>query len=149
MGDENPSFSATHVIEYDYRRSVGAALGRFFSDLRDHKIIGSRGSSGRVTVPPTDYDPETGAAVDDFVEVGPSGTVTSWAWVNTPRARHPLAHPFAWALIQLEGADTGLLHAVDAGSESAMKTGLRVRPRWRAESKGEIHDIECFEPEGS
>jgi uncharacterized OB-fold protein len=28
-----------------------------------------------------------------------------------------------------------------------MRTGMRVRPRWRAERKGEIRDIECFEPE--
>ena len=28
-----------------------------------------------------------------------------------------------------------------------MRTGMRVRPRWRAETKGEIRDIACFEPE--
>jgi hypothetical protein len=26
---------------------------------------------------------------------------------------------------------------------------MRVRPRWRAERVGHIHDIECFELEGS
>jgi hypothetical protein len=30
-----------------------------------------------------------------------------------------------------------------------MKTGLRVRPRWRAQTIGEIRDIECFEPEAT
>jgi uncharacterized OB-fold protein len=47
----------------------------------------------------------------------------------------------------LDGADTSLLHVVDAADESALSTGLRVRPRWRAETRGEILDIECFEPE--
>jgi uncharacterized OB-fold protein len=28
-----------------------------------------------------------------------------------------------------------------------MRSGMRVRPRWRAETRGEIGDIECFEPE--
>jgi hypothetical protein len=28
-----------------------------------------------------------------------------------------------------------------------MRTGLRVKPRWRSETKGEIGDIACFEPE--
>jgi uncharacterized OB-fold protein len=94
-----------------------------------------------------EHDPETSEPTGEFVEVGPSGTVTSWAWVHAPRECHPLERPFAWALIRLDGADTALLHAVDAGSEAKLATGLRVRPRWRAERKGEIHDIECFEPE--
>jgi hypothetical protein len=29
-----------------------------------------------------------------------------------------------------------------------MSTGMRVTPRWRAVTRGEIHDIECFVPEG-
>jgi uncharacterized OB-fold protein len=64
-----------------------------------------------------------------------------------PLAGQPLAHPFAWALIRLDGADTAMLHAVDAGSEANMKTGMRVRARWRAERDGRIQDIECFEAE--
>jgi len=78
--------------------------------------------------------------------VGPGGAITSWSWVSQPRAKHPLSRPFAWALIRLDGADTALLHAVDAGSESRVRTGMRVVPRWRAETRGEIGDIECFEP---
>jgi hypothetical protein len=39
-----------------------------------------------------------------------------------------------------------MLHAVDAGSAAAMRTGLRVRPRWSANRVGSIRDIACFEP---
>jgi uncharacterized OB-fold protein len=56
--------------------------------------------------------------------------------------------PFAWALIQLDGADTSLVHAVDAGDEAAMSTGMRVKVRWADEREGSINDIACFEPEG-
>jgi uncharacterized OB-fold protein len=100
-----------------------------------------------VLVPPLEYDPVTGEALHEFVEVGPGGVVTTWAWVVTPRAKHPLDRPFAWALVRPDGADTAFLHAVDAGDPARMRTGLRVRPRWRAERVGSIRDIECFEPE--
>jgi uncharacterized OB-fold protein len=30
-----------------------------------------------------------------------------------------------------------------------MRTGMRVRARWRNEREGSIRDIECFEPEGA
>jgi len=143
---DRPALTATHVLEYTYRRSVGPVLGRFFGELRERKIIGTLTPEGRVLVPPAESDPETGEATGGFVEVGPGGVVTTWAWVSRPRAVQPLDGPFAWALIRLDGADTAMLHAVDAGSESAMRSGMRVRPRWRAETVGEIHDIVCFEP---
>ena len=99
-------------------------------------------------VPPQEYDPETGEATSgDFVHVGPGGVVTTWAGSREPRAKQPLDRPFAWALIRLDGADTAMLHAVDAGDIANMKTGMRVAPRWRDERVGHIHDIVCFEPE--
>lgn len=144
-----PRYSAEHVLRYDYRRSVGPVLARFFTELRDQKILGTQAPDGRVFVPPVEYDPETGEALDELIEVGPAGTVTSWAWVHEPRAQHPFDRPFAWALIQLDGATTSLVHAVDADGPEAMKTGMRVKCRWSAERIGRIRDIECFEPESA
>src|SRR5262249_1726014 len=53
---------------------------------------------------------------------------------------------FGWALIRLDGADTAMLHAVDAGSPAGMRTGMRVQPRWAGDRVGSIRDIACFEP---
>jgi len=102
-----------------------------------------------VICPPLEYDPESGDAVDDLVEVGPGGTVTGWSWVTEPRAKHPLDHPFAWALVQLDGADTSMVHALDAPGIDAVQTGMRVQVRWADERTGHITDIACFEPEAS
>jgi uncharacterized OB-fold protein len=140
--------TAKHHLEYAYRRSVGPVLGRFFAELRERRLVGIRTQAGRVLVPPSEYDPATGESISgEFVPVGPGGVVTSWTWVTAPRPKQPLQHPFAFALIRLDGADTPMLHAVDAGSESRMRTGLRVKPRWRGEPKGELLDLACFEPE--
>ena len=146
---DSTALSALHVLEYPYTRTVGPVIGRFLGALRDRKIEGIRMKDGRVLVPPAEYDPATGEALSEFVDVGQAGVVKTWAWVNEPRPKHPLDRPFAWALIQLDGADTALLHAVDAGDESMMATGMRVSVRWRAATTAEITDIECFEPEAS
>ncbi len=145
---EASELCASHVLEYAYKRSLGTVLSRFFTELRDGRIVGIKTEQGKVLVPPSEYDPQTGnATTDEFVEVGPGGVVTSWAWVGQPRESHPLDRPFAFALIQLDKADTALMHVVDAGQESVMSSGMRVTPRWASEPEGRIQDIECFVPE--
>lgn len=146
MSDATESLTAAHQLAYTYKRSLGPVLGRFFTGLRDKQIHGIRTAAGKVLVPPREYDPETGDALEEMVAVADVGVVVSWAWVKAPRPSQPLAKPFAYALIRLDGADTPLLHAVDAGSEDTVRTGMRVKARWVDEPVGAISDIACFEP---
>jgi uncharacterized OB-fold protein len=141
--------SAPLDISFDYTRSLGPVLTRFMAGLAQRKILGSRGGDGRVYVPPVEYDPVTFAPPLELINVGPAGTVLTWSWQPEPREGQPLDRPFAWALIRLDGADTGLLHAVDAGAAATMHTGMRVRPRWADNPAGHITDIVCFESAGS
>ena len=136
-------------ISFDYTRSLGPTLSVFATALAKRRILGTRGWDGRVHAPPFEYDPVTGAPPDQFVEVGPGGTIVSWTWTDRPLDGQPLAHAFGWALIRLDGADTAMLHAVDAGSADRMRTGMRVRPRWAANGGNGITDIACFEPDAA
>ncbi len=141
------SLTAPYVMEFAYTRTLGPVLSDFFTGLRDGKILGIKTQDGRVMVPPQEYDPETSEDLSEMVEVKDTGVVTTWSWVEEPRAKHPLQKPFGWALIQLDGADTAMLHVVDAGSMDAMSTGMRVKARWADERVGYMTDIVCFEPE--
>jgi uncharacterized OB-fold protein len=141
-------FLAPYALDYTYRRSTGPVIGRFLSGLREGRIEGARTASGKVLVPPVEYDPASGEAIAGFVTVGEEGHVTTWAWVAEPRANQPLDRPFAWALIKLDGADTAMLHAVDANSQARMATGMRVKVRWAEARIGSIRDIACFVPCG-
>jgi uncharacterized OB-fold protein len=138
--------SAPLVLRFDYTRSLGPVLGAFMTGLRGARIQGSRGSDGRVHVPPVEYDPVTAEALTELVDVADTGVVTTWSWQPEPLEGQPLDRPFAWALVRLDGADTTLLHAVDAPHEE-LRAGLRVRARWAADRVGSIRDIACFEPE--
>jgi uncharacterized protein len=142
----NQPLRAPLEIGFDYTRSLGPTLSQFMAGLAGRRILGSRGSDGRVHAPPFEYDPVTLAPPDELLPVGPEGTVTTWSWAPEPLEGQPLEHPFAWALIRLDGADTAMLHAVDAGSAAAMRTGMRVRVRWADQPVGHIRDIACFEP---
>jgi uncharacterized OB-fold protein len=134
------------TLEFPYQRTTGPVMGAFLTGVRDGRILGGR-VGGRVLCPPLEYDPDTFAPVDpELVEVGPGGTVEAWTWVEHPTSRHPFDHPFAFALIRLDGADTPLVHAVDAGSIDAMATGMRVAAQYREERAGAVTDV-YFVPE--
>jgi uncharacterized OB-fold protein len=139
-----PPLSAPLKLSFDYTRSVGPVLGQFFTALREGRIVGVRGSDGRVHVPPAEYDPITYQPLREIVPVASVGTVVSWTWQPEPLEGQPLKRPFAWALIKLDGADTPLLHAIDAGSPESISTGARVAVHWADEPTGAITDIAYF-----
>ncbi len=139
-----PPLSAPLTLSFDYTRSVGPTLGKFFTALRGRRVLGVRGSDGRVHVPPPEYDPVTYEPLGEMVPVSSVGTVVSWTWQPEPLGGEPLDRPFAWALIKLDGADTPLVHAVDAGSPDAIESGARVHVHWADETVGAITDIAYF-----
>jgi len=136
---------STFTLEFPYKRSVGPVVGAFLGALRDCRFVGARTLSGKVLVPPLEYDPETGDATGEIVDVADTGVVEAWAWVSDPLRTHPLDRPFAWVMVRLDGADSSLLHALDAASPDEVRRGMRVHARWRAERRGHITDLECFE----
>ncbi|WP_405622993.1 Zn-ribbon domain-containing OB-fold protein [Streptomyces sp. NBC_00076] len=134
------------VVEFPFTRSLGPVQSAFLTGLRERVVLGVGTGDGRVLVPPVEYDPVTAEEIGGLVEVAQTGTVTTWAWNHDPRRGQPLATPFAWVLVRLDGADTALLHALDASGPDAVHTGMRVRIRWADERSGAITDIACFEP---
>ncbi len=146
---ETTPLRAPLVIEYPFSRTVGPVQSAFLTGLREGVVLGIKRSDGTVLVPPVEYDPDTAEELTELVEVAETGTVTTWAWEPNPDERQPLDTPFAWALIKLDGADTPMLHVVDAPGPDAIRTGSRVRVRWADEREGAITDIACFELEES
>jgi hypothetical protein len=138
--------SAPLRLSFDYTRSVGPTLSQFFTALRERRIVGVRGTDGRVYVPPAEFDPVTYERLTEIVPVASVGTVLSWTWQPEPLEGQPLDRPFAWALIKLDGADVPLLHAIDVGAAGpdSISSGARVHVHWVDEPAGAITDIAYF-----
>ena len=94
MSDPLQSLTAPHNLEYTYKRSLGPVLGKFFTALRDRRILGVRREDGSIMVPPKEYDPNSGGAISEMVEVADHGSVVTWAWVNEPRPSQTALAPF-------------------------------------------------------
>jgi len=135
------------VMEFPYKHSTGATIGRFLAGLKEQKTIwGQRAAGQGVVVPPTGYSEVDASAATEWVEVKDSGVLTAVAVVHHPIARlHPFAEPFAFVLVKLDGADTALAHVVK-DDLATLKVGSRVRAVWKPDDQriGSIRDIECF-----
>ena len=143
----DPPLRAPLEIGFDYTRSLGPMLSQFMTALArrpDPRPRGARTAGCTRRRSSTTRSPPRRPA--ELVEVGPDRDRADLVVGARPLAGQPLEHPFAWALIRLDGADTAMLHAVDAGSAAAMRTGMRVRARWADAAAGHIRDIACFEP---
>jgi uncharacterized OB-fold protein len=134
-------------LEFPYSRTTGPVIGAFLRGLAEGRIRGVRDQRGQVIVPPVEYDPQTGGSLAaELVDVATEGTVETWTWVAEPLPRHPLDRPFAFALVRPDGADTSMVHAVDAGDISAMATGMRVVARFSDDPQGLITDLVAWVP---
>ena len=144
--NEVPELTQKGQIAVPYTWWVGEVGSRFLMALRDEqKILGNRCKScNRVYVPPRKNCGRCFADIEDWVELGNEGVVIAHTVVRHAFKPQPVAPPFAYALIKLDGADVAFLHIITDNLDS-LKNGLRVRARFREERTGHILDIESFE----
>lgn len=135
-------------IKMPYTWSVGETGSRFLIALRDEeKILGNRCSKcNTVYVPPRKNCPRCFAEIDSesWVELGTQGVVTAFTVVRDAYPLQPIAPPFAYVIVKLDGADVGFVHLVKDKLER-LQIGARVQAHFKRERAGNILDIECFE----
>ena len=148
--DSKPSVAPLRqqlTMEFPYKHSTGATIGRFLAGLKQEKRIwGQRAAGQGVVVPPVGYSEVDASDGGEWVEVKDTGVVTAVAVVHAPiEGLHPFSSPFAFVLVRLDGADTGLAHVVRDGLDK-IEVGSRVQAVWKPDEEriGSIRDIECF-----
>ena len=129
-------------IRISYRWPAGRAGGRFLTLLQAKgRVFGLRCPKCRkVTVPPRPRCSSCRTACEEWVPVGPDGTVTTW----TICRRNP--QPTVLALIRLDGADTALLHRLVEVEPETIRSGMRVTIVLAKERRGHITDLAGFRP---
>ena len=88
MSSSAEILSQAFTLGYTYTRSTGPVVGKFFTALRDRKMVGIKGSDGKVLMPPVEFDPVSAEALSEFVDVADTGVVKTWAWVTEHRKAH-------------------------------------------------------------
>ncbi len=129
---------------------AGKIGSRFYITLRDEgKIMAVKcPRCGKVYMPPREtcgpcfYNMK----VDDMVEVGPEGVVETFTQVHYNEPVIPREAPFVYAVIKLDGADTGITHYLGDVDYENISIGMKVTPVLENERQGNILDIKHFKP---
>ena len=141
IGDERP-----RIWRYSY--SAGPVRSKFLLHLRDQKkIMGTRcPSCGRVYVPARSTCLRCFEDMEEWVEVSDEGTLETYTVVHKSGPVYPPDIPFAFGIIKLDGADTGLAHRLGEVDFERISIGMRVKAVFEDQLKGDIRDIKYFKP---
>lgn len=130
------------------RYSAGAVGSRFLIEIRDKKrIMGTRcPTCNRVYVPARSICKDCFGQLDEWVEVSDKGTVLTYTVCNQPNPVQPVETPLVYGIIQLDGADTGLVHMLGEVDPEQLRIGMRVQAVFKEQREASILDIKYFKP---
>ena len=139
-------------LDFTYEYRVGPYIERYIKGLGEKKILGTRcGCDGSVVVPPRKVCGRCNEVMDEYVEVGPEGTVENFT-IGHVRLDKGLVEKadreYVVGLVKLDGA-TSLLPALVGGvSPSDVRKGMRVRAVFKDPAEDSLADLVHFEPVG-
>ena len=131
-----------------YSYAAGPFRSRFLLHLRDDKkIMGTIcPTCGRVYVPARSTCVKCFESMEEWVQVSDEGLLETFTVVHASSPVYPEDRPFAFGIIRLDGADTGLVHRLGEIDFEKIRIGMRLRAVFEDKRRGDIRDIKCFKP---
>jgi uncharacterized OB-fold protein len=133
---------------FGYTYFAGDAASRFFEELANRKIMGTRcPQCERILVPARSFCDACFTDTTDWVEVGPDGTLETFTILTSsfPGLPEP---PVVVGYVRLEGASSAVLNfvtGIDLADIDAAGRALLRRPRvsvqFKAKREGRITDF--------
>jgi len=138
-------------IRIDYQFTAGVAQSRWLAGLARGKFLGQRcPRCAKVYVPPRGSCPTDGVATVEEVELGNTGTVTTFCVVNVPFAGQQIELPYICAQVLLDGANLSFMGLIQEVPADQVRMGMRVEAVWKdpAEWGPTLANVRYFRPTG-
>jgi uncharacterized OB-fold protein len=135
----------------EYRFSAGLAQSRFLRGLAEGRFLGQRcPRCGQVYVPPRGSCPTDGVPTEEEVELGNTGTVTTFCIVNVPFRGQAISIPYVCAQILLDGANISFMGLIQECDAADVRMGMRVEAVWvpKEELRPSWESVRWFRPTG-
>lgn len=147
--EKNGLLSQDGKISVPYLWDAGEVASKFLIGLRDEKkIYGNKCiECNLVYVPPKKTCIKCFRNSENWVELSDKGTLETYTII---RYHDPDLHwikaPFAYGIIKLDGADTGMVHYIGEADLDNLRIGLRMKAVFREKGEGNYLDIMYFKP---
>ncbi len=135
----------------DYQFVAGRATSRFLRAVASKRLVGQRCPKCRkVYVPPRGACPTDGVPTEEEVELGHTGTVTTFCVVNVQFYGQVMELPYVSALILLDGSDIPIMHLIQDVPYDQVHMGMRVEAVWVPDEElgPTLESIRYFRPNG-
>lgn len=149
LGDAEPIRRVMVPASLTYRFTPGTATTRFLTALREKRLMGERcPSTGKVYVPARGMSPIVGLPTTEQVELGHTGTVSTFCIVNIDFTGGKMQVPFVSALVVPDGADIPVYGIVSGVPADEVRMGQRVRAVWVDDDQlsTSFENIDYWEP---
>lgn len=142
------TFILSGKVAIPFYYTAGKVGSRFLIGLRDNqKFMGMRCPTCKIVyVPPRSTCKDCFGQLDEWVEVSDKGTLLTYTVVHQPHVAQPMGTPFAYGIIQLDGADTGFVHMLGEVDFNQLKVGMKVKAVFKDERVASVLDIKYFKP---
>jgi uncharacterized OB-fold protein len=139
-------------LDYTYNYRVGPYLEKYIKGLSENKVLGVKcPGCSKVAVPPRKICGACNKVMDEWVEVGPEGTVENFTIGHVKLDRgavEKLDTPQLLALVKLDGATVPLLGEIKGLEPAGLSKGLRVKAVFKDPVEDSVADLSHFEPAG-
>lgn len=128
--------------------TAGGVGSQFLIALRDKKkIMGTRcPTCNRVYVPARSVCKDCFGQLDEWVEVSDKGTLLTYTVYPQSSRVQPVEPPIVYGIVQLDGADTGIVHMLGEVDLEQLRIGMRVQAVFKEKREASILDIRYFKP---
>jgi len=141
---ETRSVKGAWDVKYKWRFDV-AMMEKYVASLKDKKVTGTKcPDCGRVYAPPTDLCGKCYQSLTEWVEVKDEAELVMYTVGYTSITGEAFEEPIITGMIRFKGSDSWFLAGVKGVKPEDVKPGMKLKPHWRDEPKGQLGDIEYF-----
>lgn len=139
------SIKSPFRMDYTYVAGVGRSV--FLRGLAERRLLARRcPSCAQVYLPPPEFCSRCLVELEEPFDLQGNGVVSTFCVVNFPFPGQTFEPPYVVAHIQIDGADTRLMHLIREVAPGEVHIGMPVEPVWGTENEPSMNSIRHFRP---
>lgn len=147
---EKKFFRVPSLVTMPCAWSVGPFLDRFYAELGQKKIVGTRCPKCRtVFVPPRSVCGACWKPLTKWVELKDQGELVNYTVAHVDMRGAALQTPRILGMVKLKGGGakvTAIYGEIKGVAPDRVKVGMKLAAVWADEPRGELTDLSHFQP---